>query len=256
MSGPVQAVRALPVGGPLSCTGECGAFPSPSCRSGRPGFGGGGGVRLWQWMRFSMAAAPRRAPRRGGHRQAHQQRLSRASLTFITGGDRLGRSVVSCGFIVAGSRFCALRGGCSPWLVVSPGGVRSHREGRVRGRSRCRSCGLRGAGRGTSSTSARRTTAPSWLSPALEHRKVLPHVKIRPAGPPHLPSQPRLYRGPPHHRLRRLGHYAVHRGPHRLVHQEIRPHSPPLPHRRAGQHTLTAEDPFPPDLRDALARIK
>jgi hypothetical protein len=25
---------------------------------------------------------------------------------------------------------------------------------------------------------------------------------------------------------------------------------------RAGQHTLTAEDPLPPDLRDALALIK
>ena len=32
-------------------------------------------------------------------------------------------------------------------------------------------------------------------------------------------------------RLRRPGRHPVHRDPHRLVHQEVRPHRPPLPHR-------------------------
>ena len=42
---------------------------------------------------------------------------------------------------------------------------------------------------------------------------------------------------------------------HRLVDQEVRPHRPPLPHHaiRAGDQLLTAEDPLPADLRDALA---
>ena len=56
----------------------------------------------------------------------------------------------------------------------------------------------------------------------------------------------------------RPGRHAVHRGPHRPVRQEIRPHA-----RRyravqiyAGRHALTAEDPPPPGLRNALAHIK
>ena len=48
---------------------------------------------------------------------------------------------------------------------------------------------------------------------------------------PDLPPQARLHRGPPHDRLRRPGRHPLHRAPHRLVHQEIRPHRPPLPHR-------------------------
>jgi hypothetical protein len=56
----------------------------------------------------------------------------------------------------------------------------------------------------------------------------------------------------------RPGRHAVHRGPHRPVRQEIRPHRPPLPRRpdRAGRHALTVEDPPPPGLRNALAHIK
>ena len=77
-------------------------------------------------------------------------------------------------------------------------------------------------------------------------------------GPGRSTTQAGLHRGPPDHRVRRPRRHPVHRGPHRLVHQEVRPHRPPLPHRqiRAGQHILTAEDPLPPDLRDALALIK
>ena len=45
--------------------------------------------------------------------------------------------------------------------------------------------------------------------------------------------------------------------PNRLEHQEIRPHRPPLPHRqiKAGRQILTAADPLPDDLREALAKI-
>jgi hypothetical protein len=47
------------------------------------------------------------------------------------------------------------------------------------------------------------------------------------------------------------------RKPNGLEHQEIRAHRTALPHRqiRAGQQTLTAADPLPDDLRDALAAI-
>ena len=42
----------------------------------------------------------------------------------------------------------------------------------------------------------------------------------------------------------------------RLVDQALRAHRPPLPVQiRAGQQTLTAEDPLPADLRDALSLI-
>src|SRR5215468_6320041 len=47
--------------------------------------------------------------------------------------DLPGRCAVSCGFTAVGLRNCALRGRSSPWLVVSSGGVRSHREDRVGG---------------------------------------------------------------------------------------------------------------------------
>ena len=77
----------------------------------------------------------------------------------------------------------------------------------------------------------------------LEHREIVPHVKVRPAGTAHLPPQARLHRGPPHHRLRRPGRHPVHRGPHRLVHQEVRPHRPPLPHRRRSAPASTSSPP-------------
>jgi hypothetical protein len=45
--------------------------------------------------------------------------------------------------------------------------------------------------------------------------------------------------------------------PHRLDDQAVRQDRPPPPHRfhiRVGQHLLTAEDPLPAELRDALAQ--
>ena len=68
------------------------------------------------------------------------------------------------------------------------------------------------------------------LPRALEYREEFPHVKARSAGPADLPPQAQLHRGPPDRRLRRPRRHPVHRGPHRLVHQEIRPNRPPLPH--------------------------
>jgi hypothetical protein len=75
--------------------------------------------------------------------------------------------------------------------------------------------------------------------------------------PPDLPPHPRIHRGSPVDRVRRDGRQPLHRDPNRLEHQEIRPHRPPLPHRqiKAGRQILTAADPLPDDLRDALAKI-
>ena len=53
--------------------------------------------------------------------------------------------------------------------------------------------------------------------------KIVPDVEIGPAGPADLPPQAGLHRGPPHDRLRRPGRHPVHRAPHRMVHQEVRP---------------------------------
>jgi hypothetical protein len=57
--------------------------------------------------------------------------------------------------------------------------------------------------------------------------------------------------------VRRTRRGQTHRGPPRLVDPQVRAHHTPLPHRqiRAGQHLLTAEDPLPDDLRDALTLI-
>ena len=74
---------------------------------------------------------------------------------------------------------------------------------------------------------------------------------------PDLPPQPPIHRSAPEHRVRRDGSQPLHRAPNRLEHQEIRPDHPPLPHVKikAGTQTLTAADPLPDDLRDALANI-
>ena len=85
----------------------------------------------------------------------------------------------------------------------------------------------------------------------------LPDVQARPGGPTDLPPQTRIHRRPPDHRVRRARRHPLDRTPNRLEHQEIRPDRPPLPHRQiqAGSQTLTAADPPPDDLSEALAKI-
>jgi hypothetical protein len=60
------------------------------------------------------------------------------------------------------------------------------------------------------------------------------------AGPAGLPPQARLHRSAPDHRVRRPGHQPLDRDHHRMEHQEVRPHRPPLPHHhhpgRAAHH--------------------
>ena len=97
------------------------------------------------------------------------------------------------------------------------------------------------------------------LPRALEHRESLPHVKAD------------LQARPVYHRKRDsieahltivFAALAVSRwieAPDRLVHQEVRqaPPAATAPSQiQAGQHIITAADPLPDDLRDALALIK
>src|SRR5918999_3611341 len=56
-------------------------------------------------------------------------------------------------------------------------------------------------------------------------------------------GEPQVHRRTPHHRVRRPGHLPVDRRGHRLVHQEIRDHGPPLPHR---PESAPAHTPSPP----------
>jgi integrase len=70
------------------------------------------------------------------------------------------------------------------------------------------------------------------LPPAVRDREIVPDVQARPPGPAHLPPPARLHRGPPDHRLRRPRHQPLDRSPNRLVHPQVRPHRPPLPHHR------------------------
>jgi hypothetical protein len=82
------------------------------------------------------------------------------------------------------------------------------------------------------------------------HREELPHVEVRPAGPADIPPQAGLHRGPLHDRLRSPGRQPVDRGTDRLVHQEIREDSPPLPHHRdpgrTADHHRRRPPPRPP----------
>jgi Type II intron maturase/Bacterial sugar transferase len=64
----------------------------------------------------------------------------------------------------------------------------------------------------------------------FEIEAVLQDGQKLPASPAGLPSPARLDRGPPDHRLRRPGRQPLDRAPYRLVHPEVRPHHPPLPH--------------------------
>ena len=95
------------------------------------------------------------------------------------------------------------------------------------------------------------------LPPALRDREELPDVEIGPAGPARLPPQARLHRGPPDDRLRRARRQPLDRSANRLVDQEVRQDRPPLPHHRdpGRTATITAADPLPDDLRQALDAI-
>ena len=62
-------------------------------------------------------------------------------------------------------------------------------------------------------------------------------------------------RSPPDHRVRRPGRQPLDRAPDRLVNPQIRQDRPPLPHHRdpgRRPYFITAADPLPDDLRDAL----
>ena len=77
-------------------------------------------------------------------------------------------------------------------------------------------------------------------------------------GPAHLPPHPRINRGAPDDCVRRAGRQPLHRAPNRLEHQEKSVRT--ARHYRTviiqpGRQTLTAADPLPDDLRDALATI-
>jgi len=78
------------------------------------------------------------------------------------------------------------------------------------------------------------------LPSALRDRALLQDGQKRPAGPAHLPPPARLDRSPPDHRARRPGGQPLDRAPDRLVHPQVRPHRPPLPHHpdpsRAANH--------------------
>jgi hypothetical protein len=58
------------------------------------------------------------------------------------------------------------------------------------------------------------------------------------------------------HRVRRPGRQPLDREPERMVRPEVRQDCPPLAHRRdPGDHTITAADPLPADLSEALDHI-
>jgi hypothetical protein len=95
------------------------------------------------------------------------------------------------------------------------------------------------------------------IPPAVAHREGLPHVQARLGRPPDLPPHLRLHRRSPDDRVRRPSRVALDRDPNRLEHQEIRAHRTPLPHRHhpGRTATLTAAEPPPDDLAEALTKI-
>ena len=78
--------------------------------------------------------------------------------------------------------------------------------------------------------------------------------KSDPQGLAGLSPQARPDRRAPDDRAHRLGRQPLDRDHHRLEHQEIRPHRPPLPHHHhpGRPHTITAANPVPDHLRAAL----
>ena len=66
-----------------------------------------------------------------------------------------------------------------------------------------------------------------------------------------LPPQARVHRRPPDHRVRRPRGHQVHRGPHRLVHQALRAHRPPLPNNRDPRRPAHPHCRGPPTARPA-----
>ena len=83
--------------------------------------------------------------------------------------------------------------------------------------------------------------------------KSFAHVQVRPASTPHLPPPAPVHRGPPDHRHRRPCHGPLAGDHHRLVHQTP-DHHRTITINIAG-HTLTAADPLPPNLTQALHNI-
>ena len=84
-----------------------------------------------------------------------------------------------------------------------------------------------------------------------------PDGQKRSAGPAGLPPQARLDRSPPDHRPGSAGGQPLDRAPDRLDHPQVRQDSPPLPHGPdpGGPHIITAADPLPDELRQALEAI-
>ena len=75
---------------------------------------------------------------------------------------------------------------------------------------------------------------------------------------PDLPPHPRIHRSPPDDRVRRDGRQPLHRdtkpvGASRSSSAPARRYR--TVHIKAGRQRLTAADPLPDDLRDALAKI-
>ena len=96
------------------------------------------------------------------------------------------------------------------------------------------------------------------LPPAVPDRGLVPHVQARPRRPADLPPQARVHRGAPERscspRSRSAGCVEERTGwsIRRFVRTARRYRTVQI---RAGQQLLTAEDPLPDDLRDALALI-
>ena len=97
------------------------------------------------------------------------------------------------------------------------------------------------------------------LSPAVAHREGLPDVQARPAGPPDLPPHPRIDRGPPDASCSPRWPSATGSRP-KPVGASRNSSAPPAataPSQiKAGRQTLTAADPLPDDLAEALAKIR
>ena len=94
------------------------------------------------------------------------------------------------------------------------------------------------------------------LPPALADREELPDVQARPAGPADLPPQTRVDRSPPRGRVRRPRRRPRDRAQDWSIKKFVQTARRHLTIAiRAGRNVLTAEEPLPADLRDALAQI-
>jgi hypothetical protein len=98
--------------------------------------------------------------------------------------------------------------------------------------------------------------AGGQLSEPAFHQ-VQPGRTAGPAGPARLPPQARFRRGPPDHRLRRPYRHQADRSANRLVYQEFvkTARCCRTIEVQAGRQTITAADPVPADLRQALSAL-